>query len=971
MRHKLFFIFFTAIIFIALSSCNDDKFSPEIPENNSDLFLGDCKVFTFNEATSKFDAKDFTLHILAPNGKIIQRKGSHIRTDLTSELILEEGLNDAKFRLLYLEYDIPNSENSRFTKARFGLGCEVNILNGIPFVSDIYDSKLELFTIYSQEKTYTINCDDDLIKLAKAVNSDDNEIDATYRFIQTCDIDMEYACFKTNKNYGWNPIGASNNTPFKATYDGGNYKITGLTIDRPNTYGVGLFGYTSMAYIKNVNITNSEIRGDYATGALVGVITRPGDIKACTVIDACFVSNCTIRGTSYTPSEDGVNIGGLVGVIEEGAMLNLTSSSSSNNTIKATYNAGGLVGGSVSYTVANIGNCTSERNNISSQISGTGGIIAVADSLYISGCTNSSTVTGGTTTSNVGIGTGGIIGGSGASYITACTNSGTITGDEGVGGIIGSTRIKGSRNPESPETYTHNYTMVKYCGNTGSVSGDITVGGICGDANFGCYAVYNTGTVKGNAQVGGILGAGAIAVTHNAINSGEISVQNYEGNSFCGGIIGKADMSSIALCHNYGQVNSTGTHTAGIIGISGSTSVIHQCGNFAKINSTASGATGGIAGEIGNPSEWGPINTAEVVIGTIEIAMAALGPTMAYFEHTTEGALHIILKIAEPAIEYALAATNTYFEYHSIHSIIHHESLEQIDAAVNGTTTMICSNITQEINNIRENTTNDIDVNGFNSSALTKDYLLEINNTLNYYITVDGADVYNNSINKKRNDLCDDIEHKIESKELAHSIIAGITLGASLIFTTGALVAGFFTGGATAGAVFVGLGAITSVISGINSIIKGSTEFEQNAVIISQCVNAAKVYSPSSDETGALIGVLNDYGIMRDCLNTANGEGKGGFFLGTAGDRSKVDRCLSLGKNWEGTVVNAKQLIDINDIYFYNDGNTTALNALNPNQISNSGTYDNWDIGTGENRWTIPSGNNSFPIPFYSEMREK
>ena len=36
MRHKLFLLFFTAIFFIAISSCNDDKFSPEIPGNDSD-----------------------------------------------------------------------------------------------------------------------------------------------------------------------------------------------------------------------------------------------------------------------------------------------------------------------------------------------------------------------------------------------------------------------------------------------------------------------------------------------------------------------------------------------------------------------------------------------------------------------------------------------------------------------------------------------------------------------------------------------------------------------------------------------------------------------------------------------------------------------------------------------------------------------------------------------------------------------
>jgi hypothetical protein len=972
MKHNLFNLFFL-ICFIALIGCDDDKYRPENSDKeNPDTFSGSCNVFTFGQETSEFEASDFILHILAPNGEIIQRKGTHKRTNGKSELKLIQGLNDEKFRLLYMEYDIPTPENSRHTKARFGLGCEVNIINGTPIVLDNYNPQIKLFALHSSENTYTINCDEDLLKLANAVNVDDSNIGSDLEFTQTCDIDMDYICYKINKNYGWNPIGANNNTPFKATYNGNNHKITGLTIDRPNTYGIGLFGYTSMAYIKNVHITNSEIRGDYATGSLVGVITRPGNIKASTVIDCCSVSNSIIERSTFSSDDDGVNIGGLVGVIEEGSSLNLTTSSSTDNTIKATYNAGGLVGGSVSYTVAYIGNCTSENNNITAQISGAGGIIAVADSLYISACSNSSAVTGGTSTTQIGIGTGGIVGGSGTSYITACTNSGTIIGNEGVGGIIGSTRIKGSRNPEAPEPFVHNYTMLRYCGNTGAVSGNIMVGGACGDANFGCFATYNNGKIAGEAQVGGILGAGEIAVVHNAINTGEITVDNYNGNSFCGGIIGKADLTSIALCHNYGKVNSSGTHTAGIIGIAGTTSVIHQCGNFAQISS-AGGATGGIAGEIGNPSEWGPINTAEVIIGTLEIVMSVAGPAMAYIEHETTGFWHIFLKIAEPAVEYVLVGVNSYFEYHNIHTILHHEALEQIDAAVNGNTTIICDNIVQEIENLRKSFPTDLDVNGFNSSILTDNYIQEINNTLTYYTTKNGSEVYNNNINLKRNELCDEVEEELETKELVHTIIGGIALGASFIFTTGALVAGFFTGGATASAVFVGLGAATSIISGINSIYKGMTEFEQNAVIVSQCVNAAKITSSSANETGGLVGVLNDYGIMRDCLNTANGGGNGGHFIGTAGDKSNISRCLSIAETgWTDYIARPKQKVLFSDLYALsdNEGHYLGGKGISADKIANASSYDNWDIGADKNRWTIPTDKNSFPIPFFSEMRE-
>lgn len=965
------------------SSCSDEKIvSP--PDPNRDQYLGDCREFTFGIETESFEQEDFVLHILAPNGEKITRKGIHNRENGISTLVLDNGLCDNNYRLLFLEHETISPKENKTVTATYGLGCMVEIRENQATITDCYSPTLHMFYTTdsnTSSKIYSVSDDSQLHELAKAVNTEDSEITSDMVFRQTNDIDLELISYKIDKNYGWNPIGSSNTTPFIATYDGGGHTITGLDINRPRTCGVGLFGFTHAACIKNVNITDAQVHGDLATGGLIGAVITSGNLKACTVIDSCSISNSTIGGVVTDAGERGVDIGGLVGTVDEFALISVTTSSSSGNTISAAYNAGGLVGGGCHYSNMVIGNCTSKNSTITAQYSGAGGIVATADSIYISGCTNSSAITGGIASDMPGIGTGGIIGGSGGSYIADCINTGNITGDEGTGGIIGSTRIKGSADEENPDAFMYNYTVVKYCGNSGEVKGNIAVGGICGDSNFGSYGVYNTGTISGNAQVGGILGASSIAVVHNAVNSGAITVGNLDGGSYCGGIIGKADISSIALNQNNGKVSSAGTHTAGIIGLSGSSTVIHQCSNFGEITSSADGATGGIVGELGDPREWSGINIAEVVVGSFEIAMAAVGPVLSYIGHTAGGAWHIILELTEVGVEIGFfGPVNSYLLYHSAHTIIHAEELEEINTVITSTATNIGNDVSSTIATIRSEI--NPDVNGFNKSVIPDYYSTTITETLSFYTGDSGAETYNKNINDKRNEMSEEIEASNESQEITQTVIAGIALAASIVTTIGAVASSFITGGATATVAFVAAGSIVSIVSGINAIVKGSTDFADNAVIISQCVNSANVSSGASSETGGLVGILNDHGILRDCLNTGNGNGSGGAFVGTAGSKSEITRCLSLGdfSTWREVVASSKATTSFSDCYYFNDDasaeGTFLATRLTSSEVSNPEQYTDWNIASGDNisssknTWFIPTeGSNAFPIPNFSEMR--
>lgn len=975
-------------------SCCDDGINPD-DGGNTNNYEGECRSFRINPNVLDVGEMDITLHIKAPNGIVLERKGILVEEDGVDHLSIEVGLSDNTYRLLSIEYDNPDASDARFPRIRAGLGCKVSVKDGKATILDVYDENMKLYARQGERNSYTIAGDDDLIDLAKKVNSNNNHIDTSYTFYQECDIDMEWASFKVNKDYGWNPIGASNTTPFSSTYNGQGHKIIGLTINRPRTYGVGLFGYTIMAKIKNLTIEKADVRGDYATGAIIGMVTRPGGVKTATVIDSCSVNNSVIASTTYNVSDKGVDIGGMVGAVDASAMLAITNSTISDNDITATYNAGGFVGAGMGMSIISIANCSNSVDDvIKSEISGAGGIVGTADSLYVNACINNAPITGstlmvnggtytieneenGSVTIDVGVGTGGIAGGSGACYIINSINNAKVTGDEGVGGILGSTRAKGGKN-EGDEAYLRDYAMIKYCGNTASIDGNIFVGGICGESNGAIYGTYNSATITGDSHVGGILGVAQIIAAHNNVNSGVVNVQSYDGGSFAGGIVGMADVVSIALCQNYAQVNSTGANTGGIIGMSGTTSVIHQCANFAKVSSSASGATGGIVGLLGKPSEWGLLNTAEVLLGTVDLVLAAWGPLAAYVEHGASLVTRIVVTVAKLVLELPTMALEGHFLAHSCSHIMHAEELSRIQADVDSKASSISKDVESEINTIRTTASNDIDTNEFDTSIIKGKYMEGINSTLEYYVKEEGGEYYNNSINTKRDALTDEVEDYSRKKDLAHTVLSGIALGASVIFTAGAVISSFITGGATAVAVFVGLNAVTSLMSGAVTISKASTEFENNSVIVSQCVNAAQVTASSSELTGALVGELSDFGVVRDCLNTANGNGSGAHFVGTLGDRACLDRCVSLGTDYDGFVVKSKQMVDYNNLYIYHPNFDKTIKDFShsvwylcASDVDSAEIYDGLDIGDGENLWTIPTSDNAFPIPFFSEMQEK
>ena len=108
-----------------------------------------------------------------------------------------------------------------------------------------------------------------------------------------------------NGGAGFIPVG-NTSTPFSGFFEGNNFTITGLHIDRGGSSYQGLFGYVKSTaagvtrYIRNVNLEDVYVDGTSYVGALIGRIANADYSTALTNISGVHVSNVTPLGTSST-----------------------------------------------------------------------------------------------------------------------------------------------------------------------------------------------------------------------------------------------------------------------------------------------------------------------------------------------------------------------------------------------------------------------------------------------------------------------------------------------------------------------------------------------------------------------------------------------------------------------------------------------------------------------------------------------
>jgi filamentous hemagglutinin family protein len=220
-----------------------------------------------------------------------------------------------------------------------------------------------------------------------------------------------------NGGLGFAPLGigpAGLFAAFFGRFDGLGHTITGLTINRPTTDYVGLFGFGNGARIRNVGLSGGSVTGRDFVGGLVGYTWSGGSDK---------IANSYYAGTVTGFSTGNGSVGGLVGA-NYGSITDSYSTASVNGVI--------IVGGLVGWNRV--------TGAISSSYS-TGAVSGGAGSSAIGGLVgmNEGAVANSYSTGSVsGVDSvGGLVGFSWNANITNAYSAGSVSGSTLVGGLVG------------------------------------------------------------------------------------------------------------------------------------------------------------------------------------------------------------------------------------------------------------------------------------------------------------------------------------------------------------------------------------------------------------------------------------------------------------------------------------------------------------------------------------------------------
>jgi len=201
-------------------------------------------------------------------------------------------------------------------------------------------------------------------------------------FQQTADIDASTTSSWDN-GAGFSPIGNAT-TSFKGTYHGNGHTISGLTINRPTTDYVGLFGYVDDRTFDRIGLVGGSVTGHDYVGALVGFLYAgyindsytTGSVSGYKYVGGLVGKNFGRIGTSYaTGSVSGnITIGGLVGHNENDINQSYATGSVSGN---------GLVGGLVGFNFRSVRESyatgsVSGSSDVGGLVGGNGGSISTS-----------------------------------------------------------------------------------------------------------------------------------------------------------------------------------------------------------------------------------------------------------------------------------------------------------------------------------------------------------------------------------------------------------------------------------------------------------------------------------------------------------------------------------------------------------------------------------------------------------------
>ena len=390
------------------------------------------------------------------------------------------------------------------------------------------------------------------------------------RFVLAYDIDAS-ASSQWNGAQGFVPIGSSA-TPFTGTFDGLGHTITGLTVARPSTTQVGLFGRASNAALRNIGMQSVAMTGSGNVGGLIG--TAYGGMRIRNV------------WTSGSVSTTGALAGGVIGEAQGfGTVLPIRNVHSSANVQASNNYAGGLIGASYEYDLLD----SSASGTATALNAGAGGISGD----FEAGTMTNTRATGAVTANEQA---GGAVGYLGEAALDRVSASGTVTAPRrDAGGLVG---------------YMDTRSTVQRSSASGNVSGGSNLGGLIGYSYESVLVAdsHASGNVTGSdSSIGGLIGfdesGGEVTVLRDSYATGNVS-----GRSNVGGLVGESyEVDTILRVYATGTVNGVGSAIGGLIGEMDADgySVSQVSDAYATGSVTGSGTVssgkyiGGLIGELG------------------------------------------------------------------------------------------------------------------------------------------------------------------------------------------------------------------------------------------------------------------------------------------------------------------------------------------------------------------------------------
>ena len=360
---------------------------------------------------------------------------------------------------------------------------------------------------------------------------------------------------------------------FYGNFDGIDYNIFGLTINREDTNNVGLFGVTHDANISNVTLVGGSITGQSVVGSVVGA-----------ALGSTHITNAT-NSASVTGTTD---VGGIVG-----ASRNERISDGNNGTISVDTNA-------VFTDLVNTGTIkgTDFNDNVTdTSISNTGGLIGYmyngtlkGNSYNLGDVSSEGHNVGGLVghAVNSTIGNPSVVNGKPVENVQVVYNRMDVTGAYNVGGIVGNMVGSTVQNAEnSGNVLATGHTTEDYIYHSaeddGRLNNDKLVDGTFENISNGVYEV----TVSTNvANAGGIAGtsSGTSTIT-NVTNTANVSSNTNDYTQYgseheyytagnVGGIVGRAEDTDITNATNQENEIRGAHNVGGVAGYLGGNSTV-------------------------------------------------------------------------------------------------------------------------------------------------------------------------------------------------------------------------------------------------------------------------------------------------------------------------------------------------------------------------------------------------------------